>query len=113
MSSPPIGSPGGDLDESHRARTFKIVTTKRTLLLCAPTEEDEIKWLGAVRALIARRSSTAPVDSLSKPATSSHSADPTPHSVPASGNIGLKGKIRRPSLSSGFSSAIIAEETPQ
>ncbi|KAH0833229.1 hypothetical protein J3R83DRAFT_12289 [Lanmaoa asiatica] len=35
--------------------TFKIVTTKRTLLLCAPSEEEEIKWLSAVRALIARR----------------------------------------------------------
>ncbi|KAF5376173.1 hypothetical protein D9757_009340 [Collybiopsis confluens] len=38
------------------AHTFKIITSKRTLLLCAPTEEDEIKWLSAVRALIARRS---------------------------------------------------------
>lgn len=36
--------------------TFKVVTTKRTLLLCAPSEEEEIKWLSAVRALIARRS---------------------------------------------------------
>jgi hypothetical protein len=35
--------------------TFKIVTTKRTLLLCAPGEEDEIRWLSAVRALLARR----------------------------------------------------------
>ena len=36
--------------------TFKIVTTKRTLILCAPSEEESIKWLSAVRALIARRS---------------------------------------------------------
>lgn len=36
--------------------TFKIVTTKRTLVLCAPSEEESIKWLSAVRALIARRS---------------------------------------------------------
>ncbi|KAI0288798.1 hypothetical protein BC826DRAFT_1092920 [Russula brevipes] len=36
--------------------TFKIVTTKRTLVLCAPSEEEEIQWLSAVRALIARRS---------------------------------------------------------
>ncbi|KAF5337929.1 hypothetical protein D9758_013107 [Tetrapyrgos nigripes] len=43
-------------EDPQSAHTFKIVTTKRTLLLCAPTEEDEIKWLGAVRALIARRS---------------------------------------------------------
>ena len=45
------GDGGGD--EKH---TFKVVTTKRTLLLCAPSEEEEIKWLSAVRALIARRS---------------------------------------------------------
>lgn len=40
---------------AHGPYTFKIVTTKRTLLLCAPSEEEEIKWLSAVRALIARR----------------------------------------------------------
>ena len=39
-----------------RTHTFKVVTTKRTLLLCAPSEEEEIKWLSAIRALIARRS---------------------------------------------------------
>ncbi|EIW84311.1 PH-domain-containing protein [Coniophora puteana RWD-64-598 SS2] len=47
----------GAADDSSNAgpHTFKIVTTKRTLLLCAPSEEEEIKWLSAVRALIARR----------------------------------------------------------
>ena len=39
-----------------RTHTFKVVTTKRTLLLCAPSEEEEIRWLSAIRALIARRS---------------------------------------------------------
>jgi hypothetical protein len=38
------------VDSKH---TFKIVTTKRTLVLCAPSEEESIKWLSAV---IARRS---------------------------------------------------------
>ena len=54
-SSPPAA---GFISESEEAGThsFKIVTTKRTLLLCAPSEEDEIRWLGAIRALIARRS---------------------------------------------------------
>jgi hypothetical protein len=41
--------------------TFKIVTTGRTLLLCAPGEDDEIKWLGAIRALIARRTESGQV----------------------------------------------------
>jgi len=44
--------------EPDPAHTFKIITPKRPFLLCAPSEEEEIKWLSAVRALIARR--TAP-----------------------------------------------------
>lgn len=57
--SPPHHHPSHGTDEHDPAagtHTFKIVTTKRTLLLCAPSEEEEIKWLSAVRALIARRS---------------------------------------------------------
>ncbi|TFY71724.1 hypothetical protein EVG20_g1291 [Dentipellis fragilis] len=57
VTSPPAVSPpprmGDEADPSQH--TFKIVTTKRTLLLCAPSEEEEIRWLSAVRALIARR----------------------------------------------------------
>lgn len=64
-------SPSSDVDDPYATHTFKIVTTKRTLLLCAPTEEDEIKWLGAIRALIARRS-TMTGDPVSKP----HGAPP-------------------------------------
>ena len=52
--NPSSSSQGGTGVESKH--TFKIVTTKRTLVLCAPTEEESIKWLSAVRALIARRS---------------------------------------------------------
>jgi len=51
---PNLSSQGGTGVESKH--TFKIVTTKWTLVLCAPTEEESIKWLSAVRALIARRS---------------------------------------------------------
>lgn len=47
---------GDTYTSSTGTHTFKVVTTKRTLLLCAPSEEEEIKWLSAVRALIARRS---------------------------------------------------------
>jgi hypothetical protein len=49
----PSGQGGTGVESKH---TFKIVTTKRTLVLCAPSEEESIKWLSAVRALIARRS---------------------------------------------------------
>ncbi len=34
--------------------TFQVITPKRTFKLCAPTEEDEIKWLAALRTLINR-----------------------------------------------------------
>ncbi|GAA5884061.1 hypothetical protein JCM16303_001380 [Sporobolomyces ruberrimus] len=36
---------------------FKIITPKRTYLVCAPGEEDEIKWLAALQCLVARKSS--------------------------------------------------------
>jgi len=49
---------GGLSGASSQARnTFKIITTKRPFLLSAPSEEEEIRWLSAVRALIARRCS--------------------------------------------------------
>lgn len=43
--------PGGSIDE----HLFRIVTAKRTFVLCAPSEEDEIKWLAAFRALLNRQ----------------------------------------------------------
>ncbi|KAI9460746.1 hypothetical protein F5148DRAFT_251418 [Russula earlei] len=57
-TAPPSHSRGGsdEVDQTLLKHTFKIVTTKRTLVLCAPSEEEEIQWLSAVRALIARRS---------------------------------------------------------
>lgn len=45
-------------DKTHTSpsddHTFRIVTAKRTFVLCAPSEEDEIKWLAAFRALLNR-----------------------------------------------------------
>jgi hypothetical protein len=43
-------------DKPHASddHTFRIVTAKRTFVLCAPSEEDEIKWLAAFRALLNR-----------------------------------------------------------
>jgi len=46
------GAGAGNPDVSH---AFKIITPKRVFVLCAPSEEEEIQWLSAVRALIARR----------------------------------------------------------
>lgn len=33
---------------------FQVITAKRTFKLCAPSEEEEIKWLAALRALLNR-----------------------------------------------------------
>ncbi|SRR6266404_4468838 len=57
-TTPPSHSRGGSDEVDHMSlkHTFKIVTTKRTMVLCAPSEDEEIQWLSAVRALIARRS---------------------------------------------------------
>lgn len=107
--------------------TFKIVTTKRNLLLCAPSEDDEIKWLGAIRALIARRSGTGVVPGVKGStargvgviagAAGAVGGAPTPGSVvPTGAEAGLalgtsppqsqsqapvKAKTRRPSASAG------------
>lgn len=47
------GEEGGRKNYQH---TFKIITPKRTFLVCAPNEEEEIKWLAALHVLVARRS---------------------------------------------------------
>ncbi len=49
------GGGGGGGGGSHvQQHTFQVITPKRTFKLCAPTEEDEIKWLAALRTLINR-----------------------------------------------------------
>ncbi|KAF8656277.1 hypothetical protein AX16_002713 [Volvariella volvacea WC 439] len=101
-----------DVDDSKSTHTFKIVTTKRALLLCAPSEEDEIKWLGAVRALIARRSATgiAPGNQTKAPPAGSNS-EPSPTAVPSSSGGGIKPKGRRPSASGPALASPIPETT--
>ncbi|VDC06851.1 unnamed protein product [Peniophora sp. CBMAI 1063] len=46
---------GEGLEGGGGAHVFKVVTTKRALVLSAPSEEEEIRWVSAVRALLARR----------------------------------------------------------
>ena len=72
---PPHAPSGGEAhgDDGAGAHTFKIVTTKRTLLLCAPTEDDEIKWLGAIRALILRRTEAGQVPGKASGKSPAHS----------------------------------------
>ncbi|KAG2368020.1 hypothetical protein BDR07DRAFT_1392216 [Suillus spraguei] len=114
---PPLPSSSSTTPEdSHGRFTFKIVTTKRTLLLCAPSEEEEIKWLSAIRALIARRSGAGVVPggnvgSAPKPAASG--ADANQGTGGGSGSSsGLRHKVRNLSISgpSVISAAPISED---
>ena len=80
--------------------TFKIVTTEKTLLLCAPGEDDEIKWLGAIRALIARRTESGQV-----PGKVSKARAPPENGKEVEGggggSSGLKTKVKRLSGTGG------------
>ncbi|KAG0706750.1 PH-domain-containing protein [Suillus ampliporus] len=106
-------------DDSHGHYTFKIVTTKRTLLLCAPSEEEEIKWLSAIRALIARRSGagvvpgdpSGSVGSAPKPAASGGDAGQGTGGGSASSS-GLRHKVRNLSISgpSGIPAGPVSED---
>ncbi|EJU05077.1 PH-domain-containing protein [Dacryopinax primogenitus] len=53
--SPPeksiIDTSGLGPEEAH---IFKVITPERAYILCAPSEDEEIKWLSALRALIER-----------------------------------------------------------
>ncbi|KII85129.1 hypothetical protein PLICRDRAFT_45260 [Plicaturopsis crispa FD-325 SS-3] len=111
LISPPVSSPPHQLSsppdeaEGAGAHTFKIITTKRTLLLCAPSEEEEIKWLSAVRALIARRSGAGAESGGGKNA-GPVAAEPSSGVAPsASGSGGLKNKVRRLSISGSSGAA--------
>ncbi|KAK6908403.1 hypothetical protein I203_102404 [Kwoniella mangroviensis CBS 8507] len=44
--------PGGSIEKHSEENIFRLITAKRTYVLCAPSEEDEIKWLAATRALL-------------------------------------------------------------
>jgi hypothetical protein len=51
---------------------FKIITAKRTFVVCAPSEEDEIKWLSALRVLLAAsRQTGSPASKPSSPTITS------------------------------------------
>ncbi|GAA6061900.1 hypothetical protein JCM10212_004718 [Sporobolomyces blumeae] len=52
-----LGGGGGGDGRRNYEHCFKIITPKRTYLVCAPSEEDEIKWLAALQCLVARKSS--------------------------------------------------------
>ncbi|GAA95607.1 uncharacterized protein L969DRAFT_45595 [Mixia osmundae IAM 14324] len=50
----------GGLSRKPIENCFKIITAKRVYLICAPTEEDEIKWISSIRVLIRRNNAVSP-----------------------------------------------------
>ncbi|KAI0925531.1 hypothetical protein AcV5_008244 [Taiwanofungus camphoratus] len=92
VGSPPAASPphaphaaDDAADAAARTHTFKVVTTKRTLLLCAPSEEEEIRWLSAVRALLARRSGAGVVPGDARAPAAATAASPPRPAAPGVG----------------------------
>ena len=100
LSQPPSNlSASSSTNESSGVQlphTFKIVTPKRPLLLCAASEEEEIKWLSAVRALIARRTGNT-VWTSGDASGASNQGQPTPGR--ASMSVGVSGSPSRQSAS--------------
>lgn len=67
---------GGDKSSSkHVEHSLKIVTAKKAFILCAPSEEEEIKWLSALQALVARRTGGSPPRAAPAAPRRSHPAD--------------------------------------
>jgi len=60
-------SAGGPVHEDH---LFTIITSERNYLLNAPTEDDEIRWISAIRCLLESYRANLPrpyVDILDRP----------------------------------------------
>ncbi|KDN52982.1 PH domain-like protein [Tilletiaria anomala UBC 951] len=48
------GSGVGGSGRKRKENCFRIITPKRNFLICAPSEEEEIKWLSTLQTLISR-----------------------------------------------------------
>ncbi|KAM0752503.1 PH-domain-containing protein [Meredithblackwellia eburnea MCA 4105] len=88
-----VGGPGG---AKNYENCFKIITPKRTYLVCAPTEEDEIAWLAALQCLVQRKQASATTP-----------AAPTASSMPSTSGMGPK---RTPS-SAGTATTLTSANT--
>lgn len=53
--------------------SFKIITPKRTYVVCAPSEDDEIKWISSIRVLLSAHRGSPSVTAAPTP----------PHPTPA------------------------------
>jgi len=109
-SSVTLGTSPVPQPKRKKENCFKIITPKRTYVVCAPTEEEEIKWLSALQALLAhwRGSKEAETETAPALSTSSTAPQPTP-SQPSTGtnnplNIASR-PLRRGNTNEDISSA--------
>lgn len=102
-------APGGlSLDAKAADNCFKIITSQRTYLVAAATEDEEIRWLSALQCLIAtrRHSQTGPSPTgqqplspptlqTTKPQEAPQAASPS--TEPTAGGLSAPQAQRRPS----------------
>ncbi|WFD17964.1 hypothetical protein MCAP1_000175 [Malassezia caprae] len=59
-TSPSMDASASPSDTHHRSEhCFRIVTTSRSFVLCAPTEDEEIQWMSALQTLLHRQRPTS------------------------------------------------------
>lgn len=56
--------------------SFKIITPKRTYIVCAPSEEDEIKWISSIRVLLSAHRGSPSVTEAPTPTPASATPGP-------------------------------------
>jgi hypothetical protein len=87
-AAPQIGAAGSEASRKKYDHRFKIITAKRTFIVCATSEEDEIRWLSAIRVLLAAiRRSNSP----GRKASSSAAAAPITTVSPPTPSLGGSG----------------------
>lgn len=68
---------GGGNSKKQLENCFKIITPSRTFLVCCPSEDDEIRWLSALRVLIdAGRRTESKMQASTKPTSPPSQAQP-------------------------------------
>lgn len=115
---------GGFSDTRAADNCFKIITSQRTYLVAAPTEEDEIRWLSALQCLLATRRSSmnSPPQKQSDLPSGSQAVSPPPSEATVQQNQSLAAPnpanaspatTRRPSHGAlpSITSALIAGDT--
>lgn len=82
LASPTQTTPGPP--KKKKENCFKIITPKRTYVVCAPTEEEEMKWLSALQALLAHWRGSKEADTETPTGTNNAAVQPQSSTLAAS-----------------------------